>query len=263
MLPRLLPEETLEGVRCAAADALARPIAPGCERPHNTLVPLRWDDGAVRAVLAAGGARTAIAAALGADDLRFVSAYVSVKPPGSGALWWHQDWWCWDHPVSFRPAASQVALLCYLSDTSEQSGALRVLPGSHRGSDVLHALLPEAHAREADGVPAGHPAMRDHPRQVTLRAQAGDGVVLDYRLLHGTHPNRGQERRTCVLLSFAPSWRTLPEDVRAHLIRHPALPSATERGELPGWTRELLPSYHGVPRDLPLNRTAPSEFAVA
>jgi ectoine hydroxylase-related dioxygenase (phytanoyl-CoA dioxygenase family) len=263
LIEGLVERHELPAVRAEVERVLAGPLPPGCERPHNTLAPLAWDAPIVNRLLASRERRRVLADALAAQDLRWISGYVSVKDPRSEALEWHQDWWCWDHPVSFRPAASQVALLCYLSDTSEQSGALRVLPGSHRGSDVLHALLPEAHAQEADGVPAGHPAMRDHPRQVTLRARAGDGVVLDYRLLHGTHPNRGRDRRASVLLSFAPSWRTLPDDVRAHLIRHPALPSATERGELPGWTRELLPSYHGVPRDLSLNRTAPSEFAVA
>jgi hypothetical protein len=32
-------------------------------------------------------------------------------------------------------------------------------------------------------------AMRDHPNQVTLSVRAGDAVVTDYRLLHGTHAN--------------------------------------------------------------------------
>lgn len=261
MLPGLLPAAALRGVRRAVDAALRRPLAPGCERPHNTLVPLRWHDAAVEAVVGSPARRDAIARAVGANDLRLVSAYVSVKPPRSGALWWHQDWWCWDHPVSFRRAASQVAVLCYLGDTSPSSGALRVLPGSHRRSDALHAVLPTAHTEHADGVPAGHPAVSDHPRQATLALRAGDAVALDYRLLHGTHPNLGGDRRDSLLLSFAPSWRRLPDDVRAHLIRHPALPTADERRALSEAARRMLPSYRGMPRDLPLNRVAPAVFS--
>lgn len=262
VLEGFLPPHVVARVRREVADVLAGPLPPGCERPHNTLAPMRFGDAPVGTILGSQRRRASIMRAAGGDDLRFVSAYVSVKEPLSAALWWHQDWWCWDHPVSFCSEPSQVALLCFLSDTSEQMGALRVLPGSHRRGTELHAALPEAHAREAHGVPPSHPAMRDHPAQETLAMRAGDAVVLDYRLLHGTHPNRGAERRECVLLSFAPSWRTLPEDVRAHLIRHPALPSMRERRVLGGWATKLVPSYDGTPRDLPLNRTAPAEFVV-
>jgi hypothetical protein len=34
-----------------------------------------------------------------------ISGYLSVKEPRTGALDWHQDWWCWDHPVSFEEPA--------------------------------------------------------------------------------------------------------------------------------------------------------------
>src|SRR5262245_62574851 len=43
--------------------------------------------------------------------------YASTKAARSPALSWHQDWWCWDHAVTYRPAAPQVAILCFLSDT--------------------------------------------------------------------------------------------------------------------------------------------------
>jgi ectoine hydroxylase-related dioxygenase (phytanoyl-CoA dioxygenase family) len=263
VLDGFLDEEALERVRRDVAAVLARPLPAGCERPHNTLAPLRWDDGAVAAILSSERRLAALSAAVGADDLRWISAYVSVKPPRSAALWWHQDWWCWDHPVSYRRAASQVAVLCYLSDTSARTAALRVLPGTHRGSIPLHAALPEAHGDEAAGASSRHPAMRNHTGQLTLEVRAGDAVVLDYRLLHGTHPNLEAERRDSVLLSFTPSWRRLPKDVRAHLIRHPALPRPTERAALGGWPSELLPAYDGDAGDLPLNRTAPAAFSAA
>jgi hypothetical protein len=260
LLEGFLAGDALDRVRREVASVLARPLPPGCERPHNTLAPLCWNDPPVATILGSEGRRAALWDVLAADDLRWISAYVSVKEPRSAALWWHQDWWCWDHPVSYRPAASQVAVLCYLSDTSSRTGALRVLPGTHCRSVPLHAALPEAHALEAARLSPRHPAMRDHPEQVTLEVRAGDAVVLDYRLLHGTHPNLGAERRDSVLLSFTPSWRGLPEDVRAHLIRHPALPAGPERATPGDWRGELLPTHDGTPRDLRLNRTAPAAF---
>jgi len=226
-LPRFVAPDELEPLRRAVDRTLADPLPPGCERPHNTLAPLRWNHPLVEALLSPARI-DALRAAIPNDDLRFISAYVSVKDPRSAELEWHQDWWCWDHPVSYRKEPAQVALLCYLADTTEANAALRVIPGSHVESAAPH------HGR-------------------TLEAHAGDAVVIDYRLLHGTHANGSNIRRDALIVNFAPSWRTLPEDIRAHLIRHPALPSDGE-------ARQLLPHFDGEPRDLPLNRVAPSGF---
>jgi hypothetical protein len=222
--------------RRAVDDVLSRPEVPGCEREHNRLAPLRWDDPVVELVLGDPGRRAAIARATGADDLRWISGYVSTKEPAADALDWHRDWWCWEHPVSLRRAAVQVALLVYLGDTEERTGALRVIPGSHHAS-----------------APTG---------EVTLAARAGDAVALDYRLLHGTHPNAAPARRDAVLLSFTPSWRGLPRDIRAHLIQHLALPDPGERVPRTGWHEELLPRLDGPRADLALSREAPAQFAV-
>ena len=229
-LPAFVAQHELDELRESVDNALARPLPPGCERPHNTLAPLRWDDPIVRGLLTPRRA-TVVSDATGGTDLRFISAYISVKEPRSAALSWHRDWWCWDHPVSYRPRASQVGVLCYLADTTEANAALRVVPGSHLRSSGLD---------------------RDH----TLQARAGDAVLIDYRLLHSTHPNGSDIRRDALIVNFTPSWNTLPDDIRAHLIRHPALPAAgaATRGA-------LLPHFDGTPRDLPLNRVAPSNFA--
>jgi Phytanoyl-CoA dioxygenase (PhyH) len=261
-LPGWLPATVLESVRGAVAKKLVNaPDDESCKRPNNTLVPLRWDDDVVAQMLGEQGAVQRLSHLVGAGDLRWISGYLSIKDPHSPPLWWHHDWWCWDHPVSYRKAPGQVALLCYLSDTTENSGALRVIPGSHASSIDLHALLPEAHADTSSVLAPYHRAMRDHPQQQTLCVSAGDAVVTDYRLLHGTHANATDARRDCVLLSFTPNWCGLPDDVRAHLISHPALPGAGEaaRG---GPVADLLPDYDGDRADLPLNRNAPAEFTL-
>ena len=112
------------------------------------------------------------------------------------------------------------------------------------------------------GVRPADVALRAHPGQVTVEAVPGDAVVIDYRLLHGTHPNAGALRRDCVIANFAPSWRDLPDDLRAHLVSHCALPGP---GEAPGsawWAWTLPPRYDGIRRDLPLSRSAPAEFEI-
>jgi ectoine hydroxylase-related dioxygenase (phytanoyl-CoA dioxygenase family) len=137
-----------------------------------------------------------------------------------------------------------------------------VLPGSHRKRVELHGHLPEPHGRGAQALDPRHAAASDHPGQSTLSLSAGDAVVIDYRLLHGTHANESGERRDCVLLSFTPSWRSLPSAIRGHLIDHLALPSAGEQPPAEGYEAELLPRFDGVRRSLRLNRIPPGDFAI-
>jgi ectoine hydroxylase-related dioxygenase (phytanoyl-CoA dioxygenase family) len=199
--------------------------------------------------------------AIGADDLKWISGYVSLKEASSLALWWHQDWWCWDHCVSYRREAPQIAALCYLADTDAHNGGLRLLPGSHLKSGPIHSRLPEAHSQMAETLEPGNIVMTDLPDQVTPGMRAGDAVAIDYRLLHGTHPNQSSARRDCILLSFTPSWRRLPDDVKAHLVDHPALPQDDDP-EMPAAMSHLLPTFDGVRQTLALNRNAPREFTI-
>lgn len=223
-------------------------------------MPLRWTDSVVALLLSSKKRLDSLRQAIGATDLRWISAYVSTKPARSPALWWHQDWWCWDHPATFERRAPQVALLCYFTETRRGNGALRVIPGTHHQSTSLHEVLPEAHASAADQLGPDHAALSDHPDQCTIEASAGDAVVMDYRLLHGTHPNSTATDRECVLLTFAPSWASLPADVKGHLIQHPALPCPDEQPSAE-WA-DVLPCFQGVRRDLPLNRNAPALFLI-
>ena len=55
---------------------------------------------------------------LGFGDTRFSSGYIISKPKNSPALFWHQDWWGWDHPLSFTDRIAQVFVMIYLQDTN-------------------------------------------------------------------------------------------------------------------------------------------------
>jgi hypothetical protein len=260
LLPGLLSLGEVRALRKPIRGLRSTRAVGACERPNNILVPLRWDDASVVTVLSDAARVGRIRTASGGTDLRWVSGYFSIKDPGSGPLWWHQDWWCWNHPVTRQAQAAQVALLCYLDDTTVSSGALRLLPGSHLESTTIHSVLPDAHRDEAHASEPGHPVASDQPGQVTLELRAGDAVLLDYRVLHGTHPNAADRHRDCLILNFAPSWRRLPEDVRAHLIGGLALPTDTEREATAATIGHLLPQYRGVQRDMVLVRDAPTAF---
>lgn len=261
LLEAFVDKTELEEIQSLVKSTLTVATQSACTRPHNTLQPLRWNDATISFLLGSERRVQMLIDALHAKDLKWISGYVSIKEAHSPPLWWHQDWWCWEHPATYQPAALQIALLCYLGNTTAENGALRVLPGSHLKSRPIHAVLPEAHGATAGQLDLEHPAFRDLPGQVTLSLRAGDAVVVDYRLLHGTHGNRRDSRRECILLSFAPCWRTLPIDIKAHLIAHPAQPTETETNVAPA-LRRLLPSFSGMRRDLPLTRNAPPDFEI-
>ena len=251
---RVLTEEVEQFLASADVDVICRP----------GLFPLRWNDAIVARVLRSERHMRSLRASLGDSDLKWLSGYVSTREPRTLALWWHQDWWCWDHPISYRRAATQVAVLCYLSDTDTDSGALRVLPGSHHVGMAAHRLLPEPHGNVADELPPDHPALADLPGQRTIRLQAGDAVALDYRLLHGTHANDTCRRRDRLLLSFIPAWDDLPMGMKAHLIQHHALPGEAEAESVSasGYA-EMLPRFDGLRVSLPINRVPPAWFTVS
>lgn len=263
VLNRFLNSSEVESIQTAVDSLVNSPPDSACARPHNTLLPFRWNNPIVQIVLAVKHRVHLLKQALGAYDPKWISGYVSIKEAHSPALWWHQDWWCWDHPVSYQQASPQVALLCYLTATQVQNGALRVLAGTHHRSVPIHASLQQVDTHAPSDIGPDHIAMIDHPDQVTFPLNAGDAVAIDYRLLHGTHGNSSNVRRDCIILNFAPSWRDLPDDIKGHLISHPALPAANESPAALSWESEILPKFFGMRRDLPLNRVTPHKFQIS
>lgn len=85
-----------------------------CIRPNNTLLPLRWNDKLIEVFLTSEERIQKLNEAINAVDLKWIPGYMSSNDAHCGALWWHQDWWCWQHPVSFKRTTSQIALMCYL-----------------------------------------------------------------------------------------------------------------------------------------------------
>jgi len=100
VLEHFIEPAELPAFRTDIVHALAMPQRPSCERPNNTLVPMRWNDNVVARVLGSEIRRNRIREVTDSTDLRWISGYLSLKEPRSPSLWWHQDWWCWDHPAS-------------------------------------------------------------------------------------------------------------------------------------------------------------------
>jgi hypothetical protein len=148
------------------------------------------------------------------DDFRSIGTFQIIsKPPHAPALYWHQDWMRWDDPISLSPWPQTVFLNWYLTDTNAANGCLRAIPGSHRRRLELHEHLVPPHEGGGYDVEETNEWMFcDHRDAVDVPVTAGQLMIGDARLLHGTHPNTTAERRT-VLLGW---YNRVSNDVPSH-----------------------------------------------
>jgi ectoine hydroxylase-related dioxygenase (phytanoyl-CoA dioxygenase family) len=132
--------------------------------------------------------------------------------PGGAAQALHRDQWCFDFFPFPDDVQVELGTIWALTDFTEQSGATRVVPGSHRLQldDInLSALVPDA-------VPA------EMPR--------GSVVLYSGRTVHGGGENRSDATRVGVNVDYVLGWlrqeenqylacppevaRDLPEDLQ-------------------------------------------------
>ncbi|MFF3030958.1 phytanoyl-CoA dioxygenase family protein [Streptomyces rubiginosohelvolus] len=132
-----------------------------------------------------------IAESLAGPD--FVPTYESLvfKGAGDGApVPWHQDA---VHPRRHRIFNVGV----YLDDSRSGEGALRVLPGSQRRAADICAI-----EQDAGWEPNGY---------VEVELAAGDVLVHDTMLVHGSPAVRGNRLRRTIYLEFRPAQQIIEE----------------------------------------------------
>ncbi len=191
--------------------------------------------------------------ALGFLRPKWSSGYVISKPPQSPPLFWHQDWWGWNDPCSYTALPQQLFLMYYLVDTIPNNGCLRVIKGSHLNRHPLHDILPNAHGADLQRVEnVDHPAFQQFPDEIDISVKAGDLVIGDSRLLHASHGNQSDERRTVITLWYHPYFALLPEAMQAHIGRLRQSLSWSESD----WERiaEVAPIYNGEVKPMEWNR---------
>ena len=216
-----------------------------------------WDDPFFSELIAWAPAMEVLRS-MGFEGPTFSTGFVISKPPHSPPLFWHQDWWGWEHSHSYTKKPQQLFIMYYLIDTTPDNGCLRLIPGSHLKRHPMHDL-PEAHTAEvnmADDLT--HPVYQDQPDEIDVCVGAGDLVVGDSRLLHSARANRSDTRRTVITLWYHPLFYQLPESMRAVLTKKGD--HANERARR--WpeadrerVRDLLPVYEGATEPLNWNRT--------
>jgi ectoine hydroxylase-related dioxygenase (phytanoyl-CoA dioxygenase family) len=243
---QVLDEPAIARTRANSAAALETAATPEHRaqwRAEGSLIPLS-DHPAFSALIASPAIRSMFDA-LALEDCRYSSGYVISKPPGGPALFWHQDWWGWRHPISYTDHVAQVALFIYLTDTAPANGCLRVIPGSHRRRHRLHAVI-DAHDQALARVDdPSNPAFAEDSDAVAVPVRAGDIVIADARLIHGAYPNGSGGERTCITLWFHPGYHDLPEELRARLrLVYRREEVDTDPGAAEGLRPDLWPEPH-------------------
>jgi hypothetical protein len=123
----------------------------------------------------------------------FMAACIS-KGRGGGRVGLHPDWTYLDE----REHRARI-VWCPLTDTDESSGAMVVVPGSHRTMRGLRGSgpFPSPVARVEEEL------WRGAVETVPLRA--GEAVVWDAAVLHGSWPNPSSSPRTAAVIGWVPA----------------------------------------------------------
>jgi hypothetical protein len=137
-----------------------------------------------------------IAADLVGPDVKFHSAKLNYKWPGSGEIVdWHQDIPAWPH-TNYSP----VTLGFYLDEVSPERGPLTCIPGSHHGPIFVH--------RDDAGHWTGSIQERDmmtvdRTCAVDLTGPAGTVIAINCRTIHASRANLTDRVRPVALFVYS------------------------------------------------------------
>lgn len=199
---------------------------------------------------------------LGYLEPKWWSAFLLSKPPKAPPLYWHQDWWAWDDPISAIGYPAQLFLMYYLTDTSVENGCLQLIPGTHRKRIALHDELPSAHGDETYHAELDSVQFVDHPDAVNVMVKAGDLVVGDARLLHAAHANQTDKHRTCLTLWYVPDFDVLTDSMKAYIARKKPMQAPDWwEGDAGDAVKPLIPLYDGDAEPVTWNRI-PGKYLV-
>lgn len=158
---------------------------------HKLHLLLTWMDDLVRhpAIL------DAVEDLLGPNILCWQTAFFIKEAKDAGFVTWHQDSTYWG--LSETDVATAWLAL---SPSSLESGAMRVLPGTHKWDQLTHTdsideknLLTRGQSIDAD---------IDDSKAVDLVLAPGDFSLHHVRLVHASEPNKSADRRIGLAIRY-------------------------------------------------------------
>ncbi len=138
----------------------------------------------------------AVAEILGDDVVVWGSLILSKPPNDDGFIAWHQD----GEYATFLGEAPAVSAWIALSDSTAESGCMRVVPGSHRVK-LAHAERGDPRNMLSRGQEIAVDVNEAHAVDVELRA--GEMSLHHVDIVHGSNPNRASWWRTGFIVRYS------------------------------------------------------------
>jgi ectoine hydroxylase-related dioxygenase (phytanoyl-CoA dioxygenase family) len=177
------------------------------QKPHLLFT---WLDELVRddAVL------DAVEGVIGPDILCWASGFFTKEAHDPSYVSWHQDLTYW----GLEPADIVTAWIA-LSPSTPESGCMRVVPGSHKQDVLPHTETFAAHNLLSRGQEVQVEV--DERQAKDLVVQPGEMSLHHVKLIHGSGPNRADDRRIGFAIRYVPTYvrQTAGAEDSAMLVR--------------------------------------------
>ena len=148
-------------------------------------------------------------------DIRLFHLTVWPKDAGSGAyVSWHQD----ATYFALEPICHVTAWVA-LTDASIEAGCMEVVPGSHKLGQLRHADMQDPENLLSRGQTLAVDV--DRSKTAYMPVKAGQFSLHHTHLVHNSRPNRSNDRRIGLGISYIPTHArcTAPRRVSAMLVR--------------------------------------------
>lgn len=135
---------------------------------------------------------------VGPDILCWTTNFFIKEPNSPGFVSWHQDAAYW----GLDPEQVVTAWVA-LSPANLESGCMKVIPGSHAQSHLPHVDTFAANNMLTRGQEIAVEV--DEARAVSMPLAAGEMSLHHIRLVHGSAPNRSDDRRIGLAIRYLPA----------------------------------------------------------
>lgn len=138
---------------------------------------------------------------LGTDEVYVYHTKINAKPAIEGTPWmWHQDYNSWSKDGC--PTSNMATYNVMLNDTTEFSGCLYIIPGSHK-LGLLESVLDTSTGYKLWSIPKAKmiEVLRNSPPPVAVTGKAGTAVLFHCNVLHASGHNLSGEDRWHIYVS--------------------------------------------------------------
>src|SRR6267142_112263 len=179
------------------------------------------------------GVLNAVQAILGPDVLVQATLILCKHPSDPSFVSWHQD-----YKYTSQESAPTVSAWVAISDSTRQSGCMRVIPGSHRGG-----IQPHKDTAIENNI-LEYSLETDDSHAVDIELKAGEMSLHQANIVHGSLRNDSDDKRLGFIIRFVtpqfqktinPVVRALGRDACGHLTVWPNSPTDDMKQTLGAW----------------------------